>query len=65
MPKEVSSKLSGDVLFMESYNISKMFRFSYKNEKIHVILDKINLDKHYLMYLIDLKVAYYYSNHLN
>ena len=52
LPKEVSSKLSGDVLFMESYNISKMFRFSYKNEKIHVILDKINLDKHYLMYLI-------------
>lgn len=52
LPKEVSSKLSGDVLFMESYNISKMFRFSYRNERIHVILDKINLDKHYLMYLI-------------
>ena len=40
------------MLFNESYNISKMFRFSYSGECIHVILDKVKLEKHYLMYLI-------------
>ena len=52
LPKEISSNLSGDKLFMESYNISRMFRFTYKNECIHVILDKVNLDRHYLIFLI-------------
>ncbi len=52
LPVEISSKISGDKLFMESYNISKMFRFSYKDSQIHVILDKVNLDKNYIMYLI-------------
>ena len=52
LPEDISSKISGDTLFLESYNISKMFRFSYKNNKIHVILDKIGLDKHYLIFLI-------------
>ncbi len=52
LPEDISSKLPGDTLFMESYNISKMFRFSYKDKKINIILDKINLDKHYLLYLI-------------
>jgi len=33
-----------------------MFRFNYKNGCIHVILDKIKLDKHYLMYLIDILI---------
>ena len=52
LPEDISSKISGDTLFLESYNISKMFRFSYKNNKISVILDKIGLNKHYLMLLI-------------
>ena len=56
LPKEISSKLSGDKLFMESYNISRMFRFTYKNECIHVILDKVNLDRHYLIFLIDILI---------
>ena len=52
LPEDISSKISGDTLFLESYNISKMFRFSYKNNRIHVILDKVGLDKHYLILLI-------------
>jgi len=52
LPVEISRKISGDRLFMESYEICKNFRFSYKNNEIHVILDKVGLDKNYIMYLI-------------
>ena len=52
LPKDISSKISGEELFNESYSISRNFRFSYNNGCIHVILDKINLNKHYLMFLI-------------
>ena len=30
----------------------KIDRFSYKDKQIHVILDKVGLDKNYIMYLI-------------
>jgi len=56
LPKEISSKIDGEELFNESYEISKMFRFSYSVGCIHVILDKIKLEKHYLMYLISILI---------
>ena len=56
LTKEISAKIDGQELFNESYNICRNFRFSYKNECIHIILDKINLDKHYLMYLIGILI---------
>lgn len=52
----ISSRLDGEELFNEAYEISHMFRFTYKDGCIHVILDKIKLDKHYLMYLIDILI---------
>ena len=52
LPYDINKKIDGQELFMESYEISKKFRFTYQDNCIHVILDKINLDKHYLMYLI-------------
>ena len=52
LSRDISSKIDGEMLFNESYNISKMFRFSYSGGCIHVILDKVKLEKHYLMYLI-------------
>ena len=52
LPNDVSSKIDGEELFNESYGICKNFRFSYSAGCIHIILDKVNLDKHYLMYLI-------------
>lgn len=51
---EVSKKINGEDLFMMSYEISKNFRLSYKDNKVHVILDLVNLDKHFLLYLIEL-----------
>ena len=43
-------------VFNETYKLSKMFRLSYMNGCIHVILDIIKLDKHFLLYLIDLLI---------
>ena len=56
LPGSVSSKIDGEELFNESYKICRMFRFSYKNGCIHVILDKIKLEQHYLMYLIGILI---------
>ena len=56
LPKELSSMLKGDQLFIESYNINHNFKLNYKNECIHVILEKNKLEQHYLMYLIGLLI---------
>lgn len=56
LPANISSKIDGEVLFNEAYDISHMFRFTYKDGCIHVILDKVKLDKHYLMYLIGILI---------
>ena len=56
LPIEISSKIDGEELFNYSYELSRNFRFSYKNNCIHIILDKIKLDKHYLIYLITILI---------
>ena len=56
LPKEISSKIEGDKLFIEVYKLNKNFSLDYKHNQIHVILDKNNLDKHYLMYLIGILI---------
>lgn len=54
LPCELSSKIDGERLFNDAYSISKMFRFLYKDSSIHIILDIIKLEKHFLIYLIEL-----------
>ena len=56
LPANISEKNDGEQLFMETYQISKNFRLSYKDSCIHVILDKSNNEQHYLMYLIGLLI---------
>ena len=56
LPVDISAKIDGEELFNEAYEISHMFRFTYSDGCIHVILDKIKLDKHYLMYLIGILI---------
>ena len=56
LPQEVSNKIKGDDLFIESYNLNHNFRLNYLHNQIHVILDKNKLDKHYLMYLIGILI---------
>lgn len=50
----MNDKIDGEELFMTCYEISRNFRLSFKNNKIHIILDTVNLDKHFLIYLIEL-----------
>ena len=52
--EKISKKINGEELFFMAYEISKSFRFTYKNNKIYIILDIVNLDKHFLIYLINL-----------
>lgn len=54
LPCELSSNIDGERLFNDAYSISKMFRFLYKDSSIHIILDTIKLEKHFLIYLIEL-----------
>ena len=56
LPREISDNIKGDQLFMEAYNISHNFKLTYKNNCIHVILEKEKLTKHYLMYLIGILI---------
>ena len=52
LSEDVSYKLKGDELFIEVYHINDNFKLCYKNNCIYVTLEKKNLKKHYLMYLI-------------
>ena len=54
LSEEYSSKINGEELFSLTYDISRNFRLNYKDNKIHIILDLVNLDKHFLLYLIEL-----------
>ena len=56
LPKEISDKIKGDELFIESYNINRNFKLNYLHNEIHVILEKNKLEKHYLMYLIGILI---------
>lgn len=52
--KEMTSKIDGEKLFMDAFNITPMFRFKMLQERLIIILDTIKLEKHYVYYLVDL-----------
>lgn len=54
LPLELTNNVDTDYLFYEVSKLSKMFRFGMKNELLMITLDIINLDKHFIYYLIDL-----------
>ena len=54
LPKEITKKIDGQNLFLKISKLSKMFRFSQKEENLLIILDIMKLDKHFLYYLLDL-----------
>ena len=54
LPKELTDNLNGELFFKEVSSLSRMFRFSKKQNNIVVTLDIIKLDKHFVYYLIDL-----------
>ncbi len=54
LPAELSSKINGEKLFMDSLDICSNFKFTMKYKKLIIILDYKQLEKHYIYYLIDL-----------
>ncbi len=54
LPSDISDNISGDKLFLDVCSLTRKFRFSMKNKELIITLDTINLDKHYIYYLIDL-----------
>jgi len=54
LTKEASQHINGDYLFEKAYTISKFIRFQYKNEQLHIIIDTIKLDRHYIYVIVDL-----------
>lgn len=54
LPVEISNNVDGDKLFIKVCSLSRKFRFSMKNKELIITLDTINLDKHYIYYLINL-----------
>ena len=52
--KEHSKNINGEYLFMKANDISKFIRFTYRLEKLNIIVETIKLDKHYLFYIVEL-----------
>jgi len=54
LPRELSEKIDGDLLFSKCMDISCKIRFGMKNKELIITLDLINLEKHFVYYLIDI-----------
>lgn len=54
LPKDISQVIDGEELFIQAYEISKMFRFSYRLGRIVIILDTVKINDNYLIYINDL-----------
>ena len=52
--EEISSKINGEKIFVDAFNISRMFRFQMKNKRLIIILDIIKLEEHYIYLLTKL-----------
>jgi len=51
---EISKQIDGEQLFVDAFNISRMFRFQFVNNCLIIVLDTIKLENHYLFYLLAL-----------
>ncbi len=51
---EMSNKIDGEKLFLDAFNISRMFRFQMKSNHLILILDTIKLEENYVILLTKL-----------
>ncbi len=51
---EMTMEIDGEQLFLDAFKITPMFRFKMTSSRLVIILDMIQLEKHYIYYLIDL-----------
>ena len=54
IPQKITTKVSGDQLFLEVCSLTRKFRFGMKNKELIITLDIVTLDKHYIYYLLDM-----------
>jgi len=54
LSEKVSNLVNGEELFIMSYDICRNFKLSFKDSKIHIVLEIVNLEKHFLLYIIEL-----------
>ena len=61
LPENVLKFIDVSDLFVMAYNVSRHFRFTTSKNNVHIILDIVNLEKHFLIYIIEFfdKVANY------
>lgn len=61
LPENILKFIDVSDLFVMAYNVSESFRFTSNKDSVHIILDTVNLDKHFLVYLMEFfdKVANY------
>lgn len=54
LPEDISNRLDGEKLFLQSYNICPKFEISYKNKEIRISLNTALLSKNYIYYIYEL-----------
>lgn len=54
LPKDLTKRIDGELLFLDVMKLTRKFRFSMKSEELTITLDIMGLDKHFIYYLIDM-----------
>ncbi len=54
LPEEISSKIKGDKLFLEAYNINPKFQLKYENKRISISLNILNMKQHFIYDVVKL-----------
>ncbi len=54
LPEDISNRIDGEKLFLQSYNICPKFEISYKNKEIRISLNTNLINKNYIYYLYEL-----------
>lgn len=54
LPLDLTNKIKIDDLFINLSKVSRKFRFGMRFKRLVITLDIVNLDKHFIYYLIDL-----------
>lgn len=54
LPEEISNQIDGEKLFLIIFNINPKFRLRYKFKRIYITLPLVNLENHFVYYMIRL-----------
>ncbi len=54
LPEDISNRIDGEKLFLQSYNICPKFEISYRDKQIRISLNTMNITKNYIYYLYPL-----------